>query len=36
MIRNAFANLAVKDLERAREFYEGTLGLKQVAAKATR
>jgi catechol 2,3-dioxygenase-like lactoylglutathione lyase family enzyme len=24
------ANLAVKDLERARHFYEGTLGLKQV------
>ena len=27
---NATANLAVKDLARARAFYEGTLGLKQV------
>jgi len=28
--RNAAANLAVKDLERAKQFYEGTLGLKPV------
>ena len=27
---NATANLAVKDLEKAKAFYEGTLGLKQV------
>ncbi|RUX45797.1 VOC family protein [Mesorhizobium sp. M4A.F.Ca.ET.020.02.1.1] len=27
---NAAANLAVKDLTRAKTFYEGTLGLKQV------
>ncbi|HET6756819.1 MAG TPA: VOC family protein, partial [Burkholderiales bacterium] len=27
---DASANLAVKDLDRARKFYEGTLGLKQV------
>ncbi|MBW8910204.1 MAG: VOC family protein [Mesorhizobium sp.] len=27
---NATANLAVKDLAKARTFYEGTLGLKQV------
>jgi catechol 2,3-dioxygenase-like lactoylglutathione lyase family enzyme len=27
---DASANLAVKDLERARQFYEGTLGLKKV------
>jgi catechol 2,3-dioxygenase-like lactoylglutathione lyase family enzyme len=27
---NATANLAVKDLARAKAFYEGTLGLKQV------
>ncbi|AZO72007.1 MULTISPECIES: VOC family protein [unclassified Mesorhizobium] len=27
---NAAANLAVKDLARAKGFYEGTLGLKQV------
>ncbi|AZO13025.1 MULTISPECIES: VOC family protein [unclassified Mesorhizobium] len=27
---NATANLAVKDLERAKAFYEGTLGLKKV------
>ena len=27
---NATANLAVKDLAKARAFYEGTLGLKQV------
>jgi catechol 2,3-dioxygenase-like lactoylglutathione lyase family enzyme len=30
---DASANLAVKDLERARQFYEGTLGLKQVGAE---
>jgi catechol 2,3-dioxygenase-like lactoylglutathione lyase family enzyme len=28
--RNAVANLAVKDLDRAREFYTETLGLEQV------
>ena len=28
---NATANLAVKDLARARAFYEGTLGLKQTS-----
>ncbi|MEA3011964.1 MAG: hypothetical protein QOD42_509 [Sphingomonadales bacterium] len=28
--RNAVANLAVKDLDRARDFYTGTLGLEQV------
>jgi len=28
--RNAVANLAVKDLDRARKFYTGTLGLEQV------
>ena len=28
--RNAVANLAVSDLDRARNFYTGTLGLKQV------
>ena len=28
--KEAFANVAVKDLERARKFYEGTLGLKKV------
>jgi len=27
------ANVAVKDLDRARQFYEGTLGLKQVDAE---
>jgi catechol 2,3-dioxygenase-like lactoylglutathione lyase family enzyme len=31
--KNAFANLAVKDLERARQFYEGTLGLKKVGSE---
>lgn len=30
--KNAAANIAVKDLERARKFYEGTLGLPQVGA----
>jgi catechol 2,3-dioxygenase-like lactoylglutathione lyase family enzyme len=28
--KDALANVAVKDLERARKFYEGTLGLKKV------
>jgi len=28
--RDALANVAVKDLERARKFYEGTLGLEKV------
>ena len=28
--RDAYANVAVKDLERARRFYEGTLGLEPV------
>jgi len=28
--KDAFANVAVKDLERARKFYEGTLGLEKV------
>jgi catechol 2,3-dioxygenase-like lactoylglutathione lyase family enzyme len=31
--KDAVANIAVKDLERARKFYEGTLGLKQVGAE---
>ena len=30
---DAVANLAVKDLEVAKKFYEGTLGLKPVAAE---
>ena len=30
---NATANIAVKDLATAKEFYEGTLGLKQVDAE---
>jgi catechol 2,3-dioxygenase-like lactoylglutathione lyase family enzyme len=30
---DAVANLAVKDLEIAKKFYEGTLGLKPVAAE---
>ena len=29
--KDAVANLAVKDLEAARKFYEGTLGLKPVS-----
>ena len=33
MMRNASANLAVKDLKKAREFYEGKLGLKPVATE---
>jgi catechol 2,3-dioxygenase-like lactoylglutathione lyase family enzyme len=28
--RNAVANLAVRDLDRARDFYTGTLGLREV------
>ena len=28
--KDAYANVAVKDLDRARKFYEGTLGLKKV------
>ncbi len=31
--RNAVANLAVKDLDRAKQFYTDTLGLKQVDAE---
>jgi catechol 2,3-dioxygenase-like lactoylglutathione lyase family enzyme len=31
--RNAVANIAVKNLETARKFYEGTLGLKPVGAE---
>lgn len=31
--RDAVANLAVRDLERARHFYADTLGLKQVRAE---
>ena len=31
--RNAVANIAVKNLETARRFYEGTLGLKPVDAE---
>ena len=31
--RDATANLAVKDLDRARKFYEGTLGLTKVHAE---
>ena len=31
--REATANLAVKDLDRARKFYEGTLGLTKVHAE---
>jgi catechol 2,3-dioxygenase-like lactoylglutathione lyase family enzyme len=31
--RDAVANIAVKNLETARKFYEGTLGLKQIAAE---
>jgi len=30
---DAIANLAVKDLARAKKFYEGTLGLKAIAAE---
>jgi catechol 2,3-dioxygenase-like lactoylglutathione lyase family enzyme len=31
--KDAAANIAVKNMERARKFYEGTLGLKQVGAE---
>ena len=31
--RNAVANLAVRDLDRARDFYTGTLGLEQVGGE---
>jgi catechol 2,3-dioxygenase-like lactoylglutathione lyase family enzyme len=31
--KDAIANIAVKDLERAKKFYEGTLGLKPIAAE---
>ncbi len=31
--KNAAANIAVKNLETARKFYEGTLGLTQVGAE---
>jgi catechol 2,3-dioxygenase-like lactoylglutathione lyase family enzyme len=31
--KDATANIAVKNLEIARRFYEGTLGLKQVSAE---
>jgi catechol 2,3-dioxygenase-like lactoylglutathione lyase family enzyme len=31
--RNATANVAVKDLEKARAFYEGTLGLKVIGTE---
>ena len=31
--KDAVANIAVKNLEKARKFYEGTLGLKQVDAE---
>ena len=31
--RDAIANLAVKDVERARAFYEGTLGLSKVGSQ---
>jgi catechol 2,3-dioxygenase-like lactoylglutathione lyase family enzyme len=31
--KDAVANIAVKDLETARKFYEGTLGLKKVGAE---
>jgi len=31
--RDAVANIAVRNLEAARKFYEGTLGLKQIDAE---
>ena len=31
--KDAAANIAVKDMERARKFYEGTLGLKEIGAE---
>jgi catechol 2,3-dioxygenase-like lactoylglutathione lyase family enzyme len=30
--KNAIANIAVKDLDTARSFYEGTLGLEEIEA----
>ena len=33
--RDAVANLAVKNVQAARKFYEGTLGLKQVDAEGS-
>ena len=33
--RDAVANLAVKDVQAAKKFYEGTLGLKQVDAEGS-
>jgi catechol 2,3-dioxygenase-like lactoylglutathione lyase family enzyme len=33
--RDALANIAVKDLETAGKFYEGTLGLKRVSEQAS-
>ena len=33
--RDAVANLAVKNIQAARKFYEGTLGLKQVDAEGS-
>ena len=33
--RNARATVAVKDLDRAKEFYHGTLGLPQVGAEGS-
>ena len=32
--KNAVANIAVRNPEAAKKFYEGTLGLKQVDAEA--
>jgi len=31
--KDAAANLAVRDIDRARKFYEGTLGLEQVGSE---
>ena len=33
--RDAVANLAVKNVQAAKKFYEGTLGLKQVGAEGS-
>jgi len=33
--REATANLAVKDIDKARKFYEGTLGLTKVGAEGS-
>ena len=33
--RDAVANLAVKNVQAAKKFYEGTLGLKQVDAEGS-